>query len=160
MIDKLFLLFQLWHAFICILQIYICLNMCYIDEIFLALCNLVGNLICAKMGLNEFSLPKDDGKGCRNVQRQFCFIQNSLVYENEYIFFLLCHLDSSAFSLFIKSSPFFVCDKDLCISAYMYIDIWISLFFCVYSKILELFHSSMFCKTERDFRVLVIYIVF
>lgn len=111
MIDKLFLVFQLWHAFICILQIYICLNMCYIEVVFLALCNLVRNLICAKIGLNDFSLPKEDGKGCRNVQRLFCFFQNSLVYDNGYIFFILCHLDSSAFNLFKKVLHFLYVTK-------------------------------------------------
>lgn len=160
MIDKLLLVFQLWHAFICILQIYICLNMCYIEEVFLALCNSVRNLICAKIRLNDFSLPKEDGKGCRNVQRLFCYFQNSLVYDNGYIFFILCHLDSSAFSLFRKKySIFCMWQRHVYFGLFVYWHLNFTIF-CVYSKIWELFHSSMFCKTERDFRVLVIYIVF
>lgn len=136
MIDKLFLVFQLWHAFICILQNYICLNMCYIEEVFLALHNLVGILICAKMGLNDFFLPKEDGKSAE-MFKDFFFFQNSLVYDNGYIFFILCHLDSSAFSLFIRSSPFFCTWQRLVyFGLYVYWHLNFTIF-CVYSKIWE-----------------------
>lgn len=87
MIDKLFLVFQLWHAFICILQNYICLNMCYIEEVFLALHNLVGILICAKMGLNDFFLPKEDGKSCRKCSKIFFFLSElTCIWQWIYIF--------------------------------------------------------------------------